>query len=124
MKYFFRMIRTILGPFLLLTEWINSPKGIVRSADEQKKVDALCKNLALYEFKTCPFCIKVRQAMRRLSLNIEKRDAQHNQEHRNTLLTHGGSSKVPCLQITKDNGDVVWMYESKNIIRYLQEQFS
>lgn len=124
MKYFFRLIRTILGPFLLLAEWINSPKGIVRSAVEQERVDELCKNLALYEFKTCPFCIKVRQEMRRLSLTIAKRDAQNNQEHRSTLLAQGGSSKVPCLQITKENGDVVWMYESKDIIHYLQAQFS
>jgi glutaredoxin len=124
MKYFFRLIRIILGPFLLLSEWLSSPKGIVRTIGEQVIVDAQCKKLALYEFKTCPFCIKVRQEMRRLSLTIEKRDAQNNQEHRATLLAQGGSSKVPCLHITKDNGDVIWVYESKEIIRYLQEQFS
>lgn len=124
MKYFFRFLRTILGPFMLLTEWINRPKGMVRTAEQQAKVDAQCKKLALYEFKTCPFCIKVRQEMRRLSLSIEKRDAQNNEAFRNALLTQGGSSKVPCLQITREDGSVEWMYESTKIMQYLREQFA
>lgn len=124
MKYFFRLLRTVLGPVLLLKEYLSQPKGIIRSAQDQIKIDQQCSKLALYEFKTCPFCIKVRQEMRRLSLTIEKRDAQHSNEHRTTLLQQGGSSKVPCLKITAEDGSEKWLYESKDIIQYLRQQFA
>jgi len=124
MKLFFRLLRTILGPFMLLKERLSAPTGVIRAPTEQAKVDAACKQLALYQFSTCPFCIKVRQEMRRLSLNVEFRDAQNSAQHRQTLLTQGGSTKVPCLQITDDKGNVRWLYESADIIRYLRQQFA
>ena len=67
-KTFFKALRVILGPVLLLQERLATPKGLVRSSGAQQAVDMQCRNLALYQFKTCPFCIKVRQEMRRLSL--------------------------------------------------------
>lgn len=124
MKYFFRFIRTILGPFMLLNEYLARPKGLERTPDAQKNVDAACKKLALYQFNTCPFCIKVRQEMRRLSLSIELRDTQGSKQHRDTLLAQGGSPKVPCLSITSDDGSVKWLYESRDIMAYLDQRFA
>lgn len=124
MKLFFRLLRILLGPVMLLKERLTRPTGIVRTDADQAAVDASCKNLALYQFNTCPFCIKVRQEMRRLSLNIELRDAQHAPEHRQALLAQGGSAKVPCLKISNDDGSVKWLYESGDIVRHFQQQFS
>lgn len=124
MKLFFRLLRAILGPFMLLKERLSRPQGIVRVPQDQAKVDAACQKLALYQFTTCPFCIKVRQEMCRLSLTVEFRDAQNSAQHRQTLLTQGGSAKVPCLRITDDKGNVRWLYESADIIRYLRQQFA
>lgn len=124
MKYFFKLLRLILGPFLLLNEQLTKPKGLVRSATDQARVDAECGQLALYQFSTCPFCIKVRQEMRRLSLNVEKRDAQHSTENRQALLAQGGSSKVPCLKITDEDSKTRWLYGSREIIAYLQQRFA
>jgi len=73
-------------------------KGIVRPAEAQQKVDSECAKLALYHFSTCPFCIKVRREMARLSLPISLRDAQHNQEHRADLLKGGGKIQTPLLK--------------------------
>ncbi len=70
--------------------------------------------------KTCPFCIKARLEMGRLSLPITLRDAQHDKE---TLLQGGGKVQTPCLRINGDDGQVQWMYESGDIIRYLQQRF-
>lgn len=123
MKLFFRLLRAVLGPVLLLKEWLTRPKGVSRVYAEQARIDLLCEKLALYQFNTCPFCIKVRQEMRRLSLNIELRDAQHNPENRQALLEQGGSPKVPCLRITNPDGSSTWMYESQDIITYLRKQF-
>ncbi|MFZ6749821.1 glutathione S-transferase N-terminal domain-containing protein [Undibacterium sp. Ren11W] len=123
MKLFFRLLRAVLGPVLLLKERLSHPAGMQRVYAEQARVDKLCQQLSLYQFKTCPFCIKVRQEMRRLSLKIELRDAQHHAENRDTLLAQGGSAKVPCLRIAAADGSVSWMYESNDIIAYLRQQF-
>ena len=77
-RAFFKTLRTVLGPFMLLKERLTQPRGVVREPALQTTVNLQCQNLALYQFSTCPFCIKVRQEMRRLSLPIEQRDAQHN----------------------------------------------
>jgi glutaredoxin len=122
-KAFFKTVRFVLGPILLLWERSFPPKGIVRTPEAQKSVDQKCQALALYQFKTCPFCMKVRRAMRRKSLNIELRDAQHNAQHRADLLQGGGQIKVPCLRITDAQGNSAWIYESKAIVQYLQQQF-
>ena len=124
MKYFFKLVRLILGPFLLLNEQLTKPKGLVRTAADQARVDAECRQLALYQFSTCPFCIKVRQEMRRLALNVEKRDAQHSTENRQDLLAQGGSSKVPCLKINDADNKSRWLYGSREIIAYLQQRFA
>ena len=124
MKLFFRLLRTLLGPVLLLKERLTRPAGMVRDESKQASVNTACNNLALYQFSTCPFCIKVRQEMRRLSLNIALFDAQHSAENRQTLLAQGGSPKVPCLKITHADGSAKWLYESGDIINYLQQQFA
>jgi len=122
-KIFFKTLRLVLMPFMLLWAKWATPKGIVRPADAQQQIDQECTRLALYHFKTCPFCIKVRHEMARLSLSIALRDAQHNPEHRADLQNGGGKIQTPCLQITDEQGNVQWMYESGNIIKYLQQRF-
>lgn len=126
-RLFFRLIRLILTPFMLITEWLTTPKAISRSPEQQANVNTACQQLALYQFKACPFCIKVRKEMARLGLNIEKRDAQHNPQHRNALQNQGGKVKVPCLLITESSADTPshqrWLYESTEIISYLRQRF-
>ena len=121
---FFRTLRLILGPFMLLKEKMTAPEGVVRTPEAQQEVDRQCQNLALYQYTTCPFCIKVRQEMRRLSLDIELRDAQHDGPHRDALLAGGGKAMVPCLAIGEGQNGTRWMYESGDIIAYLREKFA
>ena len=123
MKIFFKIIRIILGPFMLLWEMISRPKAISRTTQEQAEIDQQCKSLALFQYKTCPFCIKVRKEMHRLSLNIEKFDAQQEGTNREALVSGGGKAKVPCLRITDKVGKHQWMYESGAIITYLRRRF-
>jgi glutaredoxin len=123
-RAFFRTLRAVLGPFMLLKERLTQPTGVQRAPAAQTAVDLQCQSLALYQFSTCPFCIKVRQEMRRLSLPIEKRDAQHNNAHREQLLQGSGASKVPCLKITEANGQTRWLQDSSEIVDYLRERFA
>jgi len=122
-RTFFKGLRVVLGPVMLLKERVSKPKGMVRDPSVQSVVNLQCKNLALYQFQTCPFCIKVRQEMRRLSLPIEHRDAQHDTAHRTALLHGGGAVKVPCLKINDGSGKSQWLYDSTAIIAYLQARF-
>ena len=123
-RTFFRTLRIVLGPVMLLKERLTQPDGVQRSPAAQAAVDQQCQSLALYQFSTCPFCIKVRQEMRRLSLPIEKRDAQHHTANRDALLQGSGATKVPCLQITEANGQTRWLQDSTEIVAYLRKRFA
>jgi len=122
-RAFFRTLRLVLTPFMLLSEKLSTPKAITRAPEQQASVDKATEYLALYQFRACPFCIKVRKEMARLGLNIELRDAQHDAAHREDLLNGGGAVKVPCLLITDDHGEKQWMYESGDINAWLNRQF-
>jgi len=123
-RTFFRTLRIVLGPFMLLWEMINTPKGVVRAPEVQAKIDQQCKTFVLYQFKTCPFCIKVRRTIKTLSLNIALRDAQHDEKNRADLLQGGGQIKVPCLRVSDAQGKDHWIYESAVINQYLRQRFS
>ena len=123
-KIFFKTIRLSIGPIILFIDWITTPKGIKRPDDEQQKIVQQVSNLILYQFNTCPFCIKVKRNNKRLSLKIETRDAQHNSIHREELLQGGGQIKVPCLKIIDEKGNDSWLYESNEILQYLQGRFA
>ncbi|MBA3034245.1 MAG: glutathione S-transferase N-terminal domain-containing protein [Gammaproteobacteria bacterium] len=123
-RTFFRTLRVVIGPFMLLWEFVRRPKGLVRPPALQQQVDQACRSLVLYQFRTCPFCIKVRQEMRRLSLDIEFRDAQEDPQNRAALLQGGGQVMVPCLKITDPSGSSEWLYESGKVIAYLRGRFA
>ena len=123
-RSFFRTLRLVLGPVMLFKERLTQPAGVERAPAAQADVDQQCQRLALYQFSTCPFCIKVRQEMRRLSLPIDKRDAQDNSAHRDELQQGSGATKVPCLKITEANGQTRWLQDSGAIVAYLRERFA
>ncbi|MCX2860907.1 glutathione S-transferase N-terminal domain-containing protein [Paucibacter sp. PLA-PC-4] len=123
-RLFFRTLRILLGPVMLLKERLSRPAALQRPAEQQADVDRQCAGLALYQFTTCPFCIKVRQEMHRLALPIKRLDAQHEAEHRIALQQGSGASKVPCLKITDASGTVQWLSESGAIIAYLRGRFA
>ena len=122
-RLFFRTMRLLIGPIILFIDWITTPRGIKRPLSEQEQINQNTQNMALYQYKTCPFCIKVRRHTKRLALNIETRDAQHDPSSRAQLVTGGGELKVPCLRVTNEAGEDRWMYESDDIIHYLDAQF-
>ena len=122
-RLFFKTLRVILGPVMLLKETLTRPKGLTRLPAAQEQVDQQCQSLVLYQYRTCPFCIKVRQEISRLSLKIHRIDAQHEGHNRQELLQRGGQAKVPCLRITDPAGNSQWLYDSEKIRAYLQGRF-
>ena len=79
--------------------------------------------MALYQFNQCPFCVKTRRTVRRLGLNIETRDARNDPRWNQELINEGGKYQVPCLRLVREDGSAEWIYESNNIINYLEKRF-
>ncbi|RLA44914.1 MAG: glutaredoxin [Gammaproteobacteria bacterium] len=117
------IVRKILGSLILFFNWLFTPRGIKRSSGAQAAIDKQTGSLTLYQYQACPFCVKVRRAMKRQSLDIETRDVKRSQAAREELLTGGGDLKVPCLRVEDEQGEVSWMYESGDIIGYLEGRF-
>lgn len=116
------VVRWILGRLILLIDALTSPRGIKRPANEQEALDQQTRSLSLYQYKACPFCVKVRRFMKSSSLQIETRDAK-DPVTGTELQEQGGQLKVPCLKIVKTDGTTSWLYESREIINYLSQRF-
>lgn len=119
-----KAIRWILGKIILFLNWLFTPRSIQRKPEDQKQIEQQTQALKLYQYKACPFCVKVRRTMKRLDLPIETRDAKRHANWRDELVHQGGIEKVPCLRISEDDSSVKWMYESSDIIDYLEQRFA
>ncbi|OBU33987.1 glutaredoxin [Photobacterium phosphoreum] len=117
-----KALRWIVGRIILILNAIFSPQGMQRSEAEQQVVDAAVANMQLYQFETCPFCVKVRRHAKRLNIPLATRDAKVAPWDKE-LLEQGGKRKVPCLRI-EENDQIIWMYESNDIIAYLDKRFA
>ena len=113
------LIRWILGVIILSIDFITRPKPIRRDKIMQDKINKNTSNMSLYQYRACPFCVKVRRKIRKYSLSIELKDAKNNITHKNDLKKFGGKLKVPCLKIDNHKDNVIWLYESNEIINYL-----
>lgn len=118
-----KAIRYLLGQLILFFDWITRPKAPDHPPEVQQALDQQTRDMALYQFYLCPFCVKTRRAIRRLGLNIETRDANSDPEHKAKLISEGGQYQVPCLAIN-EGGQTRWLYESSDIISYLEQRFS
>ena len=81
------------------------------------------KNLSLYHFEGCPYCQRVRDAMKRLGIQIELRDVRASAEHLGALRAATGRSTVPVLRIEEGEGKSRWMPESLDIVASLEKEF-
>ena len=115
-----KAIRWPIGKLILLLNCAFSPSSPKRAADEQAKIDGKTQKLSLYHLPSCPFCIKVRRTMKREGLNIELRNINSNNTFSEELIREGGKRTVPCLRIEKEDGQVQWLYESSDVVSYLQ----
>jgi glutaredoxin len=119
-----QIIRLILGKLILLGNWVFTPQSLKRDPALQAAVDQQAASLALYQYEACPFCVKVRRSMKRQGLTIVTRDVKRSENAKDELLAGGGNLKVPCLRIDQGEQDYEWMYESKDIIQYLEARFA
>lgn len=87
--------------------------------------------LALYFYPSCPFCRRVLKALDKMGLTpdlaagdaggIALKDTLLDAGANDELIRGGGKRTVPCLRIERD-GEVEWLYESLDIIAFLETQ--
>ena len=118
-----RLIRWFIGKLILFVNLITLPSPILREKIDQDRIDKETKYLTIYQFEACPFCVKVRRFIRRNSLKINLKDAKNNKNFKFELVNEGGKHKVPCLKIEKINSQTEWLYESTEIIKFLNSEF-
>lgn len=81
-------------------------------------------NHQLFYTASCPFCIMVRTTLFAKGLKMELKDIAFDPQNRQELIIGGGKGQVPCLRIEKDDGTIVWMYESSDINNYIKNKLS
>lgn len=84
-------------------------------------VSSQTTSFSLYHFRSCPFCAYTRSAINHIDIEVEERDIARSPAYRAELIKGGGRAQVPCLRI-ESNEEVRWLYESQDIVRYLQRQ--
>ena len=119
-----RIIHFFLGRLILFINWLTTPKGIKRPAEMQTAINEQCQNIILYQYKACPFCVKVRRSLKRLTLPVETRDPKRSETAKKELIAGAGKLKVPCLKIDQGEDGIQWMFDSKDIIGYLEGRFA
>ena len=60
------------------------------------------------------------QSLPGINAEVEKRNVMQSREFRAQQQQATGRTTVPCLLIENDQGEQQWMFESADIIRYLQ----
>lgn len=123
MSFIINLIRNLLGAMIALVDVVTRPKRLKRDHDRQSDIEDRLEHYSLYQHFSCPFCIKTRRTMHKLNLPIETKSISTGSPYRQELLEKGGKIQVPCLRI-EENGQDIWMYESSDIIGYLNKQFA
>ncbi len=78
------------------------------------------KTLHLYEFESCPYCRKVREAFSELDIDYISHPCGKGSNNRRDVIEHGGTAMFPYL--VEPNADVA-MYESEDIIDYIRQTY-
>jgi glutaredoxin len=117
------LIRNLLGGIIAVFDIVTRGTKVKRSSEAQQKVEKDLQGMALYQFFACPFCIKTRRAMYKMNLPIVKLSAAKGSPYREQLEQGGGKIQTPCLRI-ESKGEVEWLYDSSEIIKYLQQRFT
>ena len=114
-----KLIRIIVGFILKVLSALTMPKKAKRPQENLQGVISKLEGMSLYQYEACPFCIKVRRKLHELDIPLKLINAKE-EPFKSELLKEGGRLMVPCLKDEKANS---WMYESSDIINFLEGKF-
>ena len=87
-------------------ETYQAPAGIP-DPDERRE-------LILYKFDTCPYCVRVFRVLDKLGIQVAMKDTRNDPAARDGLRSTTGRTQVPCLFI-----DGTPFFESADIVDWL-----
>lgn len=102
----------------LENSFASKPPILPSAESERRKL--LFPGHSLYQFQLSPFATKTRRCVRNLGLSIPILDVLEDSTAWQELVLQGGKDQVPCLKIERAGSPAQWMYESTEIIRYLE----
>ena len=115
-----KWIRAVLRVLILSYDRIFVPKVLIkRSPTEQMNLNSKLQDWCLYQLEACPFCVKVRRQMKRLSIEIPLKNVNRDALAQQELMEHGKIDQVPCLKYRDETGEFHWLYESSEINQFL-----
>ncbi len=102
---------------------VKTPKQRL-SRHSTQRGGTFAQGITLFMTAGCPYCLKVSRILDKLNVRISIVNPERDYSLRHKLTVKGGRYQVPCLHVEKEGDKPVWMYESRDIIRYLNSQFS
>jgi len=90
---------------------------------DNSSVSARATDLVLFYFPLCPFCKVVLRKLESLNLQVELRNIHEQEVWLQQLLTGGGKKTVPCLLIEQHSDNPRWLYESMDIVGFLNTNY-
>lgn len=82
------------------------------------------ESYVLYQSPLCGFCARVERFLQLRGIEVPMRNTITQPDARRELIEGGGRATVPCLRIEREDGSVRWLYESIDIIDYLNHAFT
>lgn len=76
--------------------------------------------LSLYHHGFCFFCSRVIRTIKQQKLAVESKNVWQDEAALSELRQATGRTTVPILRIESSQGEVSWMPESNDIVRYLK----
>ena len=98
-------------------------KKMGANTDRDQPDTAQPDSLFIYGYPQCPFCRRVLDTVRSLGLEIPLRNTLEDAERHSELQAAMGRTTVPVLAIERSEGEVEWLPESADIVRYLKARF-
>lgn len=77
--------------------------------------------LVLYHMGHCPYCKRVIKVIHSSKIVVTFKDLDAHEKFRKELINGGGKQQVPCLLIAEKGKSDRWLYESQDIIGFLNK---
>lgn len=115
------LTRHLKGKTLSLVDRLVPVKPFERTQEVQVLLDRESRRMHLYFSPSCPSSITVKRYCEKVGLNVVEKNVERVDAFRNELVNGGGESRVPCLCVHKESGDV-WVYSPDGIVQYLRHR--
>jgi hypothetical protein len=114
---------SLIGKIIRPLENLFLPKNKLSEFERKQKTERL-QGCSLYHFQLSPYSFRVRKALAQSGAAIPMRDTLECDIAYGELMAGGKRDRVPCLRIEAPGKPTEWLYESKDIVAYLDQRLN